>query len=271
MRIRINTGLFFYIFFLTVFVISMGGSSFAQTITETVYYRSDNHVVNGLNARRLNTVNTEVRDGICFSGVTNFPGGIEAEHTDSVYIRHEDGTETHLVTDAAFTRRSGMSEGYQSAAWNCPEVTLEPTDAIKIITRMRTGPVIVTERTFVTEQLGAVKLHPTAWTFTRFTVNAIVGGGPIQWGFITCILHGAEEAATRIEGLSYEVYVDIGLRVFDGEEIKNIACDADAEPHRLRIGKADKIYGIVLVPISDPMASKIHIHDGTSVKALRLL
>jgi hypothetical protein len=67
-------------------------------------------------------------------------------------------------------------------------------------------------------------------------------------------------------------YVDIGLRAYNGTEIITIACEPDdAISSALRIVKDSKIYGIVLVDITDPDASSIRIRTSSGVKALKKL
>lgn len=65
-------------------------------------------------------------------------------------------------------------------------------------------------------------------------------------------------------------YIDIGLRVFDGEEIIRIACEPEGTlTSPLRIAKNGVIYGVVLVDPSDPHASKIKVKTKSGIKALR--
>jgi hypothetical protein len=65
------------------------------------------------------------------------------------------------------------------------------------------------------------------------------------------------------------VILDIGLRIWDGEEIVRIAVDYASAEHPLRIHKNGTNYGIILVDPSDPSASRIRIMTGTGVKALK--
>lgn len=65
-------------------------------------------------------------------------------------------------------------------------------------------------------------------------------------------------------------YINIGLRYFDGSSVVPIAAEATGTvTSKLRISKNGITYGIVLVPISDPNASKIDIMTGSGVQALR--
>lgn len=67
-------------------------------------------------------------------------------------------------------------------------------------------------------------------------------------------------------------YSDCGVRIYDGTSNIAIACEpADALTSPLRIYKGSSIYGIVLVNVADPNASKIRIQTSSGIKALRKL
>lgn len=245
-------------------------NALAERIIETRYYRSDTHEVNGLSANQLKLTNTDSNDAVTFGGLTNFPGGLGSDYYDNVYIKHSDGTETVLATRAALTDRLGFSHGYQEAAWSCPETELSSGDALKIVSFVHMGNFPM-ERVFITEKLGATRLNAATWNFTRYSGIVPTGGGFTQWRFLTLIIYGDQDHATRIDGLSYEVCVDIGLRYYDGAKARAIACDTNYAPYNLRISKESRTYGIALVAVNHPDASKILVHDGKSVKAVRLL
>jgi len=63
-------------------------------------------------------------------------------------------------------------------------------------------------------------------------------------------------------------YVDIGLRYSKGGATYRIGAEAVDSSHKLRIYKGATVYGLPLIPISDPVATPIRINDGISVKAL---
>jgi len=65
-------------------------------------------------------------------------------------------------------------------------------------------------------------------------------------------------------------YVDIGLRVYDGQDTVRIACEpAGTLTSPLRIAKHGTVYGIALVDPSDSSASAIRVATRSGVKALR--
>ena len=66
--------------------------------------------------------------------------------------------------------------------------------------------------------------------------------------------------------------IDCGYRVFDGTATVTIACEPPGlVTSPLRIGKNGQTYGIMLVPVDDPDATKQLIKTGLGVKALKRL
>ncbi len=65
--------------------------------------------------------------------------------------------------------------------------------------------------------------------------------------------------------------MDIGLRVFDGLNIKKIAIQNGSLISLLRISKGGAIYGVSLVNTNDPNASKIHVQTSAGVMAWKTL
>lgn len=81
---------------------------------------------------------------------------------------------------------------------------------------------------------------------------------------------GITKTATNNITVSGNSYLDIGLRYYDGSKIVGIAAEK-ALSSPLRIYKNGKIYGIALVNINDPKASKIRVKTLGGIKALRKL
>ena len=67
------------------------------------------------------------------------------------------------------------------------------------------------------------------------------------------------------------VFIDIGLRLYDGSEIVKIACEQGTPTSPLRISKYGTTYGIALVDIGTPYATGIIIQTSTGPKAMRKL
>jgi len=126
---------------------------------ETRYFRSDQHTVNGLTANALLTSQSGTAgqtsaflDRNCF--------GIR------VWIRHQDGTEEEVTPGSAVAVRcASRSSGIYSATWNCPQRTLQPTDAIVIrVYQDSTVPPTYQIGEWVTEQLNTTILNSATWT-----------------------------------------------------------------------------------------------------------
>ncbi len=66
-------------------------------------------------------------------------------------------------------------------------------------------------------------------------------------------------------------YIDIGLRLYDGSQIVQIACEQGTPTSQLRIRKNGITYGIALVQPDDPYASGIIIQTSSGRKAIRKL
>ncbi|MFH0833811.1 MAG: hypothetical protein V2A63_00265 [Patescibacteria group bacterium] len=66
-----------------------------------------------------------------------------------------------------------------------------------------------------------------------------------------------------------DCFLDIGLRIYDGGSIIKIAAEPGVAISPLHVFKNGTVYGIMLVAISDPNASKIRIQTASGVKALR--
>jgi hypothetical protein len=65
-------------------------------------------------------------------------------------------------------------------------------------------------------------------------------------------------------------FADIGLRVYDGTNAISIACEPSSSlTSPLRIRKGANTYGIMLLELGDPCASKVKIKTPTGTKALR--
>lgn len=64
-------------------------------------------------------------------------------------------------------------------------------------------------------------------------------------------------------------YIDIGLRVFDGNQNWAIAAEWSTDVSPLRIAKNTTVYRIALVDPIDPQATRVRIKTDSGVKALR--
>jgi len=250
----------------------------AFAVSESRYYRSDMHTVNGLNAYKLDTTNSasesyiQVGKSEMNMGCTcMFP----VYYNSDIYIRHSNGAQTLLGSSIAQTVRRDIAEGYQSNTWSCPKTSLSPTDAIRVIENVGIRSYSKSTGNFITEQLDSVMLEATTWTFNRYTwYNTFcISPGDTISGTEGRTYYGSSSYNTRIEGFSYTpapTYVDCGLRIRTGTLTLAIACEpAGTLTSPLRILKGGSTYGIVLVATTDANASPLRIQTSSGVKALR--
>jgi len=160
--------------------------------TETRYMRSDQQTVNGLTAYKLGLDITFTRVIV----YVEYDGSSYAYYDIEVAVRHADGTETELLPWTQFASRVS-GEGYQAYSFNCPETSLSPTDAVVVRLRARNlgGSAAAA---FITEQLGAVKLPASTWTFQVYThcyKSTTYSVASIFWG--------ESPVATRVENFTY--------------------------------------------------------------------
>ena len=181
--------------------------------TETRYFRSDQHTINGLTAYILGTAESNTLEEV--SGCTVTESGNEFMLGIRVYIRHANGSETEITpgeTVAIVDLTTGADyTTILSGAWNCSETMLENTDAIKIDVRYCCGQIwsessASTIATFITEQLGASQLDDATWTvyYSIRRDRVTVGSPPWQityWSYY--FRFGTASDNSRIEGFSY--------------------------------------------------------------------
>ena len=258
----------------------------AFAVSESRYYRSDMHTVNGLNAYKLGTTNSASKSYIeSHKELVLYYGcpymSLPVYYNSDIYIRHSNGAQTLLGSSIAQTVRQDIAEGYQSNTWSCPKTSLSPTDAIRVTENVVVGGYSkTTTRDFITEQLDSVMLEATTWTFNRYTwydTFCVVWGGEIgnydSSGTEGRTYYGSSSYNTRISNFAYTptpTYVDCGFRVRTGDLTLTIACEpAGTLTSPLRIKKGDTTYGIVLVATTDANASPLRIQTSSGVKALR--
>lgn len=135
---------------------------------KTLYFRSDFHTVNGLNARKLMFIRSGVPETWQFA---RYGGSFTTVYNFTILKRDSEGSETQLGFRIAETRRTSNGEGIQYAAWTSPETDMEPTDAIKVkmIQYLVYDGMGGVGRFFITEQLAASKLNAAYWRFYRYT------------------------------------------------------------------------------------------------------
>ena len=250
------------IVFLVVIFLTLADHATAEE--QTFHFRGDSHTVNGLNAYKLE----EGQSDIAADCVISVGDMLSCFYNSDVYIRHVDGTEIQLGSFIAQTSRSG-GEGYQDGTWNCTEISLEPTDAIKIVERVKIGT-ITDAKTWITKQLGWTKLKTGTWTFHRYTASGIrmISSSPPRFITFGAIGHGTVEHDAQLQGILYSAHLDMGIRVKTDESIIKIGALSNTDTDKLRIRINNITYGIPLLAVDDPSASPIRIFDGVSIMAL---
>lgn len=164
---------------------------------EIRYYRSDNHTINVLTARKLLLVRSGVLGYLYATGTPN-----TVIWTSDVYVRSSGGTEVQIGSNVAQVSRSTTSAGIQSNTFNAPETELLTTDAIRVIEKM-TNTILQTlaSASFITEQLGAATLTAAVWTIYRYTFNDIDPGE----GNMATLQFDTPTQNTRIENFTWNL------------------------------------------------------------------
>jgi len=130
--------------------------------------RSDTQTINGLTAYKLGTTQTTSSLVRSYSQSTYFQSG---DFGFRVWKRSSGGVETE-ITDGnpivVATLYLGDVALY-SNTWNCPQVSLDSTDAIVVRVYARPyGGSWNLLATFITEQLGTTILNSATWTVYLF-------------------------------------------------------------------------------------------------------
>lgn len=167
---------------------------------ETRYHRSDKHTINTLTARKL----VLTQSGTAGQIFANFSRNTTFWESD-VYVRSSGGTEVQIGSNVATVSRSTVSEGIQSATFNCPETELVPTDAIRVHEKITNGPpnhqvISPGQGSFITEQLGAILLSNATWIFQRYTQHV-----PDPEGNLSFLRFDTVTFNTRIENFTYNL------------------------------------------------------------------
>jgi hypothetical protein len=170
--------------------------------TETRYFRNATHTVNGLTAYQLGTSNTATGTSVSVENAYTFMG-------IRVWKRSADGVETEITSGRCValvtTGTLGASPAVRSTIWNCPQTSLNPTDAIVIRVYSvdsdgETGQVLMA--TFITEQLGASSLDAATWTVYYYNNRTLVD----ETQFIA-FYFGSSTRPSRITGFTWTPYV----------------------------------------------------------------
>ena len=147
---------------------------YSQTPANTptlLYYTSSTGVVNGLPANLLLPENSDQLDGFGLSAMY-YPHICKI--WADIFVRHADGTEIQIGDNVAYWSSSDdYFSGYVYCSWTCPATELAVTDSIRIQEWMQLGTV-QNSADFTTNQLGAIALKQSTWTFRRYLTKEIV-------------------------------------------------------------------------------------------------
>jgi PKD repeat protein len=166
--------------FLIVFLIVP--VSRAWSGSKTLWFREDNHTVNGLTANKLNQTSSENAE-TGYIACANLVYPIVAYWGIRVWIRSSSGTETEVTsgTPVAQVSRLNDGEGIQSGTWSCPAKSMSLTDAIVVrvygeIPMNGIGWTLFQEvgiendySIFITDQLTSTGLIASIWTIHYYT------------------------------------------------------------------------------------------------------
>ena len=140
--------------------------SYGITETQTRYFRSDDHTVNGLTAKKLLTSQSGT-SGVC-SRDSGTGYNSDVKFGIRVWKRSSGGTETEItdgtpVAQVTILKSAGNWQGIKNASWDCPETSLGSDDSIVVRVYVHPGDSWKECATWSTEDLNATKLKASTW------------------------------------------------------------------------------------------------------------
>ena len=174
--------------------------------TETRYMRSDQQIVNGLAAYKLVISQSDTSASHVIERTGG--GGYTINWGIRVWKRDSGGTEYEITggTPVAQVSRAANGEGLLSTSWDCPQTSLNSTDAIVVGAYAEiVGQVSWTEQaTFTTEQLSASQLDSAIWTVNYYTKYESKSTGPPTGKYTRGTFYwGTSTYNSRIGGFSW--------------------------------------------------------------------
>lgn len=174
------------------------------TVTlKTLYMRSDQHTVN--NATLYKLMETHTQTSTSTSMYTGDPENDVAGYWGiRVWKRSANGAEVELTSGSpvAVVSRSSVGQGLQSATWNCPAMSLNPTDSlvVRVYYKFDFQSNYTLSSQFSTVQLNATSLAEETWRiyyYTRRSYNT-------QTHRTTIYYYWDNTYLSRIENLDYD-------------------------------------------------------------------
>lgn len=179
---------------------------------ETRYFRSDEHTVNGLTAKKL--LNTPDTAPSAYTGEiwANSP------QTATVYfefrIRHADGSTAYLK---AFSKTHNEEyDGDVTVNVNIPLVELESTDAIQAEVIFDVGGEEYMHEFFITEQLNAWRLNNATWKVVYYIYYHKAYQEGLGW--VTIV----QFSPKRIEDFTYDEPVNFSKDISDAIGVSDV-------------------------------------------------
>ena len=142
--------------------------------TQTRYFRSDQHTINGLTAYKLLTTQSTTSAFFSKQKSGNWQGQGRISH--DVVIRTSGGSETTVGSKIGEVDPPEAAYGYASGSWACPETNMSTTDSVvvRVYARNTSSDPWTLMREFTTEQLGSYQLSSAMWTFTWYCWDTYV-------------------------------------------------------------------------------------------------
>jgi len=199
--------------------------------TETRYFRNQTQTVNGLTSYML----ALSKYGVAYTlGYSRAGAYLAGDLGVRVYKRAGDGTETEITAGAPVAivmYEDGDFRLEQSNTWNCPSVSLNPTDSIvvRVYARIPSGTgtwTLMTGGVFSTEQLGASQLNSATWTV--YYVGSFIYDANLRRAGIS--FHFDGNYNSRIENFSWSVPVAL-------PKIMRLGANITVQPHAIILVK----------------------------------
>jgi len=170
-----------------------------------LFYTSETHVVNGINAYKLDYTNTNNHS---YFKSKNDKYGSDHEWYSTIYIKHEDDSQTLIGGPGVsyYLQTFGKGDEYFiiDETWDIEnEYSLSPTDALMIAETIKCHGKENT-RIFITKQLGWNKLNFSTWFFHKHgRAKGWETGFPPEAHMETFTYHGSGIYNSYIDGIEF--------------------------------------------------------------------
>ncbi len=166
--------------------------------SETRYMRSDTHTINGLTAKKLDTMQSS---SYVSELISSYDGNVQVTQYLGIRVWKRDinGSETEITLGTVEAIGSGSTSGLKSGTRSQPPLGLTKTDSIVLrVYADDFSPPITLKDTFTTEQLGAQSLDAAIWT-VYYSLFRLYAGGMTTYSF----RFGTSTYNSRIENFTW--------------------------------------------------------------------